>query len=190
MRGCCRSRVIAAALLILGLLAGSAARQGYSKPSVPEEETTSTSPPEPLPAALAAVLAAKGRASPQHAISTLLDLAERGAITIQELPRSFGVHNYEVAQVPGRHDLELHEQTALSIAFAQSADRVTLAKARARLVRGGRRFVAAVNEDLERLGLLDPARKAVRDRIAVVAVVLLINAEDERETQKQTAESS
>lgn len=166
----------AAAVLALGLLVVFGARQGYSAPSSTGDETTTTSPPEALPAAIAATLVAKGRASGYQGISTIVDLADRGVLTVHELPRTWGVRQYEVHQVAGQHALESHEETAIDIAFRGSGDRVTLPRLRGRLARGGRRFANAVNADLERRGLVDPSRKAARDRMTAIAIGLLILA--------------
>src|SRR6185436_10431501 len=106
-----------------------------------------------------AVLAAKGRVSGGESVATLLDLADRGVLTIHELPRKLGTRQYAVAQVPGKHDLADHEMEALTIAFGGSGDPVSMNKARGRLGRGGRRFRAAVNAELTGRGLLDPSRK-------------------------------
>jgi hypothetical protein len=166
----------AGAVLALGLLIVFGARQGYSEPASIGDETTTTTPPDALPAAMAAALAAKGRASGYQGIATIVDLADRGVLTIHELPRTLGVRQYEVRQVGVQHTLEPHEKVAIDIAFGDRADHVNLSRVRGRMARGGRRFVNAVNADLERRGLLDPARKAARDRLTVTAVVLLIMA--------------
>jgi hypothetical protein len=164
----------AAALFIGPLLILFAIRQGYDAPSFERvEQATSTEPPEALPVALAAALAAKGGMTGFPAAATLLDLADRGVLTIHELPRRFGVRNYAVAQVPGKHDLADHEAEALTVAFAGSGDAVSLSKARDRLKRSGRRFSQAVNSDLAERGLLDPSRKAVRDRLIAVSIAML-----------------
>jgi Predicted membrane protein (DUF2207) len=164
----------AVALFVAALLILFVIRQAYESPGFDRvEQATSTEPPEALPVALAAALAAKGRGAGFPSVATLLDLADRGALTIHELPRRFGVRNYAIAQVPGKHDLAEHEAEALTIAFADGGDAVPLSKARARLARGGRRFSQAVNSDLAERGLLDPSRKAVRDRLIVVSIAML-----------------
>ena len=169
-----RWEMAAAALFIGALLILFVIRQGYDAPSFERvEQATSTEPPEALPVALAAALAAKGGMAGFPAAATLLDLADRGVLTIHELPRRFGVRNYAVAQVPGKHDLADHEAEALTIAFAGSGDAVPLSKARGRLARGGRRFAHAVISDLVARGLVDPSRKAVRDRLIVVSIAML-----------------
>lgn len=164
-----------AACVIFGvslfLLAG--ARHPYSAPHVGHDETTTTTPPEPLPAAVAAVLAAKGGTMGYRPATTLLDLADRGLLTVRELPRSLGSRNYELARIQHLPALDEHEHAAIDIAFA-GQENVTMSKAQARLARNGRRFTTAVNRDLATRGFLDVRRKAVRDKLTVLSAMLLI----------------
>jgi hypothetical protein len=165
------------AIFVAAFIALLLARQAYDSPGfVGVDKTTSTEPPDASPAAIAAVLAAKGRASGVESVATLLDLADRGVLTIHEMPKKLGTRQYAVAQVPGKHDLADHEMEALTIAFGGSGDAVSMQKARGRLARAGRRFRAAVNADLTERGLLDPSRKAVRDRLTMVSVSMLLAA--------------
>jgi hypothetical protein len=120
------------------------------------------------------VLAAKGRAYGYQPLGTILDLADRGVLVIRETWTFLNSHGYQFSQVAGQHDLEAHEEEALRIAFGQSGEDVSLSRLRGRLARGSRRFAAALNQDLLRRGLLDPDRKAARDRLAVVGIVLLL----------------
>jgi hypothetical protein len=166
----------AAVLLAAGILIVFGARRGYPSPEFQTGPVTATEPPEALPAALAAALAAKGRTSGLQSVATLLDLANRGVLVVRELPRRLGTRQYELAQVPGKHDLTDHEEEALTVAFAGGADNVTMAKARARLARGARRFARSVNHDLAERGLQDESRTAVRDRLTAVSIGLLVAA--------------
>ena len=166
----------AAAMLVGGIVILLMVRQSYPSPGFDTSPTTATEPPEPLPAALAATLVAKGRASGFQSIATLLDLADRRVLLVRELPRRFGSRSYEISQVAGKHDLAAHEAEALTIAFAGAGDPVIISKARARLARASGRFSRAVNEDLAARGLLEPARKAVRDRLARLAIGMLLIA--------------
>lgn len=162
------------AILFLSFALLFGIRQGYPSPSVDTRETTTTSPPAALPAALASVLAARGRVSGYQSTATLLDLADRGVLVVRELPRVLGTRQYEIAQVPGKHDIADHEEEAIRLAFGGHGDPVTLSKVRGRLARSGRRFTAAVNADLESMGLIDPDRKAVRDRLTGAAMAMLL----------------
>ena len=166
----------AAVIFVLGILIPVFVRQSYPSPEFQIGPTTTTEPPEALPAALAAVLTAKGRTSGFQSVATLLDLANRGLLVVRELPRRLGARQYVLTQIPGKHDLAEHEEEALEIAFAGVGDEVTMSKARQRLARSAGRFARAVNSDLEQRGLLDPSRKAVRDRLTAIAIVMLVAA--------------
>jgi hypothetical protein len=164
----------AIAVFVAGVLIVLGSRQGYASPGFQTDPGSAVQPPEALPAALAAALAARGRTSGFQSVATLLDLADRGVLVVRELPRRIGKRQYELAQVPGKHDLADHEEEALTLAFAGGGDAVTMSKARARLARGARRFARSVTHDLAELGLQDPDRTAIRDRLNVVAIGLLV----------------
>src|SRR5262245_3866350 len=160
------------AIFAAGVMLLVVARQGYSCPDV--TETTTDVPPSALPAALAAVLAAKGQASGYQGLATLLDLADRGALEVREVPRKFGVRDYQLSQVKGSHELEDHEAEAVNIALDEGGGPVSFSRARGRLARASRRFVAAVNADLAKRGLLDADRRAVRSRLTATSITMLI----------------
>lgn len=163
-------------ILVAGLCLLIMMRQGFTPTAGAPGEITTAEPPEALPAALAAVLAAKGGIAGYQPIATILDLADRGALRVREIPNRFGMRKYEIAQIPGRHDLEPHETEALLIAFAEGGDDVPLSKARGRLARASRRFRAAVNADLDARGLIDPDRKAARDRLTRIGLTMILAA--------------
>jgi hypothetical protein len=164
--------VVFIAALALILLVG----QGYPSPESFPDSMPAPEPPQPLPAAVAAVLTARGRALGYQAIATLLDLADRGVLTVTEVPGVFGLRSYEIAQNAGAHDLEAHEENALETAFAGRGDNVTFSRARGRLARAGRRFADTLNEDLLRRGLVDPVRKQARDRVMTVSLACLFSS--------------
>ncbi len=164
----------AGAIAALGILFVVAVRRQYDRPAITSTESTTITLPERLPPAVAGALINHGRVHAGHALATLVNLADRGILAVRELPRQFGVRSYELSQVPGTHNLTAHEEAALTIAFAGRGDDITLSKARARLARGSRRFSAAAEADLSAQGLLDQSRKAVRDRLLAIGVVLLI----------------
>jgi Predicted membrane protein (DUF2207) len=163
----------AASVLLIQLFVVFAMRRQSGPPiQVPAESTTLT-PPEPLPPALAMALITNG-SSAAGATATLMDLADRGVLTIQELPRHFGVRHFVLAQVPGAHELASHEQAAIEIAFDGHGDDVTLSKAQGRLARGGRRFSSAVAADMQAEGLLDETRYLVAQRLKKMGFMLLL----------------
>jgi Predicted membrane protein (DUF2207) C-terminal domain/Predicted membrane protein (DUF2207) N-terminal domain len=171
-----RWAITGAAVFLIGVLIAALARRGYPVPSIRPDETTTIEPPSALPAAVAAVLANNGRVPQFTAPVTLIDLADRGLLTISELPRRLGARNFEIAQVPGTHDLEEHEAAALMIAFSEESGPVTLNKARARLARKRRDYRHSLVSDLLEHGFIDPARQAAQDRVTRVAITCLILA--------------
>ncbi len=165
----------AATVLAMGLMLIFVMRAGYAAPSIAADDTTTTEPPQSLPAALAAVLVGKGRAFGYSPVATLLDLADRGALVVRELPKRLGRRSYQIETVPGQRDLAAHESEAILIAFGDRGDQaVALSKAQSRLARSSKRFNAAVSADLARRGLLDGERKAARDRLMRGSVAMLI----------------
>jgi hypothetical protein len=165
---------VAGSIAVLGILVVLTVRRQYDRPSSVTPESTAITVPEPLPPALAGALVNNGRVHVGHALATIVDLADRGVLRVRELPRQLGMRSYELAQVPGKHDLTAHEETALMTAFAGRGDEVTLSRARARLTRGSRRFSSAVEMDLAERGLLDASRQAVRDRLLAIGIMLLL----------------
>ncbi len=161
-----------AALFIAALFVIVLARRSYSSPP-PVADQPAGEPPAALPAAMAAVLAARGGSTGYQPIGTILDLADRGVLTVTGVPRAFGVPSYTLSQVPGTHDLASHEEAALRIAFAHHGEDVSFANARARLARRGRQFSAALDNDLLEKGLIDPDRKAARSRLTSIAMLML-----------------
>jgi hypothetical protein len=168
-----RWALAAGIVLVLSLVLAVAMRRSTPAPRPPIVESVSAVP-SPVAPALAAVLIANGRPSPASAMATLMDLAERGVLVIRELPRRFGVRQYELSMVPGSHDLAPHEEVAVTIAFANGPDPVSLSKARARLVRGARRFSSAVEGELRSAGMLDEMRMSGARQLKTLAVTLLV----------------
>jgi uncharacterized membrane protein HdeD (DUF308 family) len=159
-------------LLCVGLVL--TLRQPAAPSTAPVMDSAAFGVPEQVPPGVAAALISNGGAAPHGAMATLLDLAERGVIEIRELPRHFGMRSYELAQVPGAHDLASHEAAVLVTAFADRSEPVTLSKVRGRLARGGRRLVSAIADELRARGLLDETRAAAARRLKVVGLSLLL----------------
>jgi hypothetical protein len=176
--------IFAAVLTLAGLIVLVAWRQGYERPpgelEPPRRTWVQPAPPDELAPALGGVLAANGRASLEHAMATLVALAERGEIDIREKLRgSFGQRTFAVSR-RGRSTLLRHyEQAALDTIFAEhghAVDSVSLSHARSRLMWRFRAFASAMTTELLEAGLLDPSRKAIRDRYTHSGVWLLVAA--------------
>ncbi len=168
----------AAVLLFAGLVLLFGLRQQYDAPPVDRSiVTTGGTVPETLAPALAGALVANGRPSLDHAMGTLFSLADRGIISIEEQPRRFGTHNFEITRRQGRSARPGHEDILLGLLFDQEhPDRTSLSKARGRLTRRFKQFSAAVQQELEAGGLLNQDRKRLRHRFLTLGVAFVVMA--------------
>jgi hypothetical protein len=160
--------VISIVVLVAGLSLLFGIRQSYdAPPGDVNVQRPSGTLPEALAPPVAGALLANGGSSVEHAVAALFALADRGAVTIEEQPRSFGQHNFVVRRSTMRSSLALHDQRVLDIVFGNGQNAqpsISLNKARSRLLRHLRQFSAAVNEEMAGMGLLDEGRTAVRRR--------------------------
>lgn len=172
--------IAAGAVLLCGLAVLFGVRQGYDPPPRdPFGSTTTPGVPENLAPALAGALVANGSPRLEHAMAALFSLAERGELTIEEQPRSFGQRQFKLTRTSTGRPLADHERRALDIAFDvpnKAEQSVTLGKARNRLVRHFRTFSRTLEAEMESGGLLDAGRRAVRARFGLLAVVAFIAA--------------
>ena len=165
--------VLAALVLLTGLVLLFGVRQGYDPP--PRELhgfTPSPVVPEALAPAIAGALLTNGTPQTEHAMATLFSLAERGELTIEEQPRSFGQARFAVTRSGKGRALAPHEDRLLGILFGSEphAESISLSKGRSRLARHLGRFRAAVRDEMARAGLLDEGRMTVRTRFRRVAL--------------------
>jgi hypothetical protein len=154
-----------------------ALRTSYDAPSLAGPAIfTSPDPPDALAPAVAGALVANGRARLEQAIATLLSLADRGEISISEQPRGrFGRRSFLLTRRPDSKPRAGYEQAVMELVFGAGdrRDSVALGKARSRLARRFRRFSREMDRELIATGLMDEARKAVRDRYLRVALALV-----------------
>ena len=124
--------IVAAAVLVGGLLMLFGVRQGYDAP--PRDGSATTAGPvlpDTLPPALAGALVTNGSRRLEHAMAALFSLADRGELTIEEQPRSCGQRNFVVtrtgaaARSPGTSNARSRSS---SPARADPSDRLGSAK--------------------------------------------------------------
>ncbi len=146
-------------------------RQYPAGPLIAGDSSTFDAPPSARSPAVAAAILAGGHSLNAHAPGTLFDLANRGVLSVAEaqarwkLARKFTLtRHHSVAVAP-------HESALLDVIFRQE-DSIDLATGVSRLMRAGKPFRHAVNEELQRLGLVDEDRRAVRRRLIVVGIAL------------------
>jgi hypothetical protein len=136
-------------------------------------------PPDTHRPALAGALASNGRVGIQHAMATLVALADRGVISIAEEPRRWGQRHFTVQRNARVRPPAPEELTLLDLAFPSAdcgGDAVSLMKIRSRVGRGIREFRKAVHQELRAQGLLDEDRARLRSTYLGWSVTLLVLA--------------
>jgi hypothetical protein len=172
------SRWLAAAAVLLGatLIVLFALRQNYDTPPRDTSVLTDTANlPDMLPAPVAGALATDGRPRTEHAIATVIALADRGDLSIAAEPRGFlGQRDFTVTRARGAAPLAGYEHAVIETVFGSREglhESARLSAAHGRLARS-RRFSRAMEHHLIESGFMDEGRKAVRNHYAHIAWVL------------------
>jgi hypothetical protein len=119
-------------------------------------------PPSSLPPALAGWLI--GRAG---GLGTLLDLARRGVLRIEEVKGGFlRSRQFQVLLLNGSAQLARHERVLLEVIFRQGETTVPIQSFLSQRARGVK-FVAALREELKAAGLIDETRAQSRRSLFV-----------------------
>ncbi len=169
----------AGGVLLAGLVLLFALRQNYDAPPPPAgAQWNSMIPPDPLPPALAGALVSNGSPRLEHAMATLVSLAERGIIRIREESKgAFGQRNFTIERVRDNTALAPHEEIALDLVTLSGGpgSSVPLSKARSLLMKGRnwKTFERAVLGELDEAQLLDARRMASRGRFLKTGFGLL-----------------
>jgi hypothetical protein len=166
---------LAAAILLAGLLALMLFWFGHRRAPVgPSSGVESPTPPDDLPVALAGALLQPG-AGPSwgQAVASLLDLAGRGIIRIEEQPKRRWQQDFTVALVRRPGTLRPHERALLDHLFGAHQERsVSRLSALRKLAGKFRRFSGPLKEEMRAAGLIDEERDRTRRRLLVVGLVL------------------
>jgi len=160
--------LIAAVATTIGALRG-AQREGFTPPDAAQRLL---SPPADLPPALGLKLASEGT----PALATLFDLARRGILRIEENASRWG-RSFTVYRQPQVEALRPHERILLEALFNPAKgprDSLTMDEVGMAITRASGSYTAALDEELQRAGWLDPERKALRSRVMGVGVVALL----------------
>ena len=124
-------------------------------------DMTIVSPPSPLPPDLAGRLI--GIVS--LGVGTLLDLARRGILRIEEGKKGFlGSRQFQVVLLDASAHLARHERVLLEAVFPEGQTSVPILSFLSQRARGGK-FVAALREESREAGLIDEARAQARLRL-------------------------
>lgn len=138
-----------------------------------------TSPPDHLPPVLGGALAEDGRATWKPVLGTILDLARRGIVTIEELPAErLKPRDFLITDTGGAVALHPTERAIYDVLFeTRDGRRPALKFSELSGIRGSTsrwtRIVQAVAEGLSAEGLIDAERARTRSRGMAVAVVVI-----------------
>ena len=171
-----------AATAVLGFAGFWLAYRGQQPVVVPNTSSERVyEPPARLPPAYAGTLASyNGRPQWQHALATLFDLAERGAVEIAEKPRTglLGSRDFIVREMAAPGDLAPHEHALLALLFEGKHGReeeVRFSKLQQRVT--GKRWKAfeeTLWQELEQAGLVSEAKRAASSRLAAAGAVVMV----------------
>jgi len=146
--------------------------------TLPPSTNRSVSPPTDYKPAVAAVLAARLNPSMMHSLATLIDLAQRGAVSIEQLPGKWYNHNrFELVRQPYSGSLAPHEQVLLDALFikrGQSIERIDLSEYAQLLSKRWSDFSKAIKLEISALGLINPERKKKQTRVIVAGVCMIL----------------
>lgn len=134
-------------------------------------------PPDHAPPALAGALVADGAApSRLHAIATLFSLAQRGAVSIDERPRSSWLtpRRFVARVMSSASGLRPHERVVLDL--VRSSGEQGLSKVVARLQRRFGEFRMALEQEVRDAGWMNARRRRQKSVFAVVSTALLVVA--------------
>jgi hypothetical protein len=160
---------------LLTVLLGGALVIGYSRrfrrpqaarPAVPFK---ATEPPSPASPAVAAKLVSHGN----PALAAIFDLAQRGALSIEETTSRWG-RSFTLRRQPAPGSLKPHEQGLLTALFQTkrgSEDELPLSQVASRLASKAKLFNQPLDEEMALAGLLDQPRQAQRSRLITAAVM-------------------
>jgi hypothetical protein len=166
----------AATVALGGLVILFGLRQSYDAPQPQDVPSLLPTAPDDLAPALAGALLSNGSPGLEHAMATLVALAERGRVSVDERePGMLGGRSFELRQT-GRGALAPHEQALLETGFGDASEgsAVSFSSFGRRLTRSFRRFSGAVTGELLQEGLVDPDRRRVRQRYVAVMILLLV----------------
>ncbi len=141
-------------------------------PSQPGAPLRRTEPPSPAPPAFAAKLMGSGN----PALATLFDLAQRGALRIDEQASRWG-RSFTLHREPNPGVLRPHEHGLLDALFQSKhrlEDELSLSKVGTRLGSHQKLFNKPLDEEMALAGLLDTERQAQRGRLVAAGVLAML----------------
>lgn len=160
------------------LIVTASRRDPADETSVSASTSKPVSPPTDYRPAVAAAVAARANPSMMHTLATLIDLARRGILSIEQVPGKWYIPNrFEIVKLSQPTDLALHEQVlmdALFIKRGEPVDRVPLEGYFQLVSRRIREFSKAVKTEIALMGLISPERKKKQTRLLITGTCLIL----------------
>jgi hypothetical protein len=152
---------------------------------VPMDETTSlpaiikpVSPPTDYRPAVASVLVALMTPNMMHSLGTLIDLAQRGFLSIEQLPgKWYSPNRYSFIRQPSIGQLAPHEQVLMEALFTKRGSAIEqseLSEYTQLLSKRWSDFSKAIKLEISMLGLIQPERKKRQTHVLVASVCMLL----------------
>jgi uncharacterized membrane protein YgcG len=123
-------------------------------------------------------VAARANPNLMHSLAALIDLAQRGFVSIEQIPgKWYSPNRFELVKLPKKDTLSMHEQILMDALFIRNGgpvERVRLDQY-AQLV--GRRisdFSKAVKVEIGLLGLISPVRKKRQMKLLIAGACLIL----------------
>jgi hypothetical protein len=160
------------------LIVTASRRDPADEISQPGSISRPVSPPTDYKPAVAAAVAARANPTLLHSLATLIDLAGRGVLCIEQIPgRWYKPNCFEIVKKSHPADLALHEQVLMDALFTKKGEpveRVGLDQYPQLIGKHIREFSKAVKMEISLLGLINPERKKKQNRLLITGTGLIL----------------
>jgi uncharacterized membrane protein YgcG len=160
------------------LIVTASRRDPVDETSIPDSPSKPVSPPTNYRPAVAVALAARANPTLMHSLATMIDLAQRGILSIEQVPGKWPSPNrFEIVKISQPDNLSMHEQILMETLFIKRGvpvTRVALEQYPQVIGRHIGDFSRAVKTEIALLGLISPERKKRQTRLLIAGTCLLL----------------
>ncbi|MBN2677307.1 MAG: DUF2207 domain-containing protein [Anaerolineaceae bacterium] len=164
--------------LMIALMLLQRSKSDQDDTRLPPTDAKPVNPPTDYKPAVAAALVAGNTPSMTHTLATLIDLAQKGAVSIEQLPgKWYSSHRFELVRLPYSSLLDKHEQVLMDALFSkrgQPVERIELSQYSRVLGKSWSTFSKTIQAEITALGLINPERKKTQSRVMIIGGVLIL----------------